>query len=188
VCALVTDIVDRYGRLDCAFNNAGAESTIAPFHEQTLDDFDKVIDVDLRGTFLCMKYEIAEMLRRGDGRIVNTAAIAGFLSSAGSSTYSAAKAGILGLTRSAAIEYAKQGLRINAICPGIVQTETLDRQWRKIPGLTLDEAKKWWSQLVPKGRFASPEEVADAVLWLCSDSSRYVTGHALVIDGGLSLQ
>lgn len=128
------------------------------------------------------------MLGKGDGRIVNTAAVAGFLSSAGSSTYSAAKAGILGLKRSAAVEYANQGLRINAICPGIVQTETLDRQWRKIPGFTLDEAKKWWSQLVPKGRFASPEEIADAVPWLCSDSSRYVTGHALAIDGGLSLK
>ena len=192
--ALIRNVVDVYGRIDCAFNNAGVEGMLAPLADQTEEAFDHVMTTNLKGVWLCMKYEIDQMLRQGGGRggghggvIVNVSAVAGLAGSPRASVYAASKHGVIGLTRSAALEYAKSEIRVNAICPGVVRTP----QWARVLRVVRekpDEAEAWWAGRIPRGRVGRPEEIGEAVVWLCSDAASYVTGHALVVDGGFSAQ
>ena len=185
VDSLFSQIRKKYGRLDCAFNAAGAEAEVAPLALQTEKHFDEMAAVDLKGTWLCMKYEIQIMQDQSDGTIVNCSAMSGLRGTQGSSIYSACKHGIIGLTKSAALEYADSNIRINSVCPGIIQTPGLDRTFSKVPGFSFEEVRHWGMSQIPMQRFGQAEEVADAVLWLSSPESSYLTGHALIIDGGI---
>jgi NAD(P)-dependent dehydrogenase (short-subunit alcohol dehydrogenase family) len=171
--------VQAFGRLDFAFNNAGVEQPVQPAADLTEEDWDRIIDVDLRGVFLCMKHEIPLMLRQGGGAIVNTSSGAGVKGIAGQAAYCAAKYGIVGLTKAAALDYAKSKIRINAVCPGIIETPMMGR----FSGGTSEGRAKVIAQ-EPIGRMGKPEEIAAAVVWLCSDPAAFVVGHAMVIDGG----
>jgi len=177
--ALVRETVRIYGRMDCAFNNAGIEGTTASTHECSEDNWDRTLAINLKGVWLSMKHEIDQMLRQGGGVIVNMSSVAGLVGFAELPAYVASKHGVVGLTKTAALEYAGKGIRINAVCPGVIQTEMIDR----ITG-GQSEAEKEFIGYEPVGRMGRPEEVAEAVLWLCSDSASFVTGHAMVIDGG----
>jgi NAD(P)-dependent dehydrogenase (short-subunit alcohol dehydrogenase family) len=179
VQAALTQTVDRFGRLDAAFNNAGIEQPITPTADITEDDWDRIVAINLRGVFLCMKYEIPLLLQHGGGAIVNTSSGAGVVGIAGQAAYTAAKHGVVGLTKSAALDYARSGVRINAVCPGIIATEMMDR----FTGGTPEGHDRVIAQ-EPIGRMGRPEEIAAAVLWLCSDAAAFVVGHAMVIDGG----
>jgi NAD(P)-dependent dehydrogenase (short-subunit alcohol dehydrogenase family) len=181
--ALVADVVSAFGALDCAHNNAGVENPLRPVHETSEADWDHVTRVDLKGTWLCMKAEIAHMLGAGGGSIVNTASVLGSVATANSPSYVSAKHGVLGLTRSAALDYAARGIRVNAVSPGAIRTELIDRLVS-----TGAVAEDDYVRLHPMGRLGSPAEVAEAVLWLCSDRSSFVTGHSLVVDGGYLAQ
>ena len=143
-----------------------------------------MVFVDLKGTWLCMKNEISIMQDKGKGAIVNCSSMAGLRGSQGSSIYSACKHGIIGLTKSAALEYVDSNIRINSVCPGIIQTPGLDRTFNKVPGFSFEDVKNWGLSQIPMKRFGQAEEVAKAVLWLFSDDSSYLTGHSLIIDGG----
>ena len=179
---LLKTAVDTYGRVDCAHNNAAVEGPSRRFHEYTDAEWDQVTGVNLKGVFLCMKYELAQMLAQGGGAIVNTSSIAGLLGSPGAgAVYSASKHGVVGLTMTAALGYAQQGIRVNAVCPGIVETPMLTRLLGSRPDLDL---KQLYAAATPLGRFAAPEEIAAAVVWLCSDAASFVTGVALPVDGG----
>jgi NAD(P)-dependent dehydrogenase (short-subunit alcohol dehydrogenase family) len=171
--------VQAFGRLDFAFNNAGVEQPVQPAADLTEEDWDRIIDIDLRGVFLCMKHEIPLMLRQGGGAIVNTSSGAGVKGIAGQAAYCAAKYGIVGLTKAAALDYAKSNIRINAVCPGIIETPMMGR----FSGGTPEGRAKVIAQ-EPIGRMGKPEEIAAAVVWLCSDPAAFVVGHAMVIDGG----
>ncbi|MDD3111923.1 MAG: glucose 1-dehydrogenase [Methanofollis liminatans] len=184
----VAGAADQFGRIDYAFNCAGTSGAIRYLPMQAGDDFDRTVATNLLGVFLCMKHEIPAMVRQGGGAIVNISAVAGLTGSAGASIYAATKAGSLALTRSAALEFSANGIRVNAVCPGIIQTEGLDVAWQDIPGFTIEEAKRRFVAEVPAGRFGRPGEVAAAVLWLCSDAASYVTGQTIVVDGGLSIR
>ncbi len=186
VATLIDDVVTIYGRLDCAVNNAGIEGMVAPLADQTEAAFDEVIDVNLKGVWLCMKYELARMMAQGGGAIVNVAGISGMTGSASASVYSASKHGVVGLTRSAAVEYARADVRVNAVCPGVVRTSQWSRVLAVAPVVSehTETTRGWWSGRTPRGRVGKPEEVAEAIVWLCSDAASYVTGHALVVDGG----
>jgi NAD(P)-dependent dehydrogenase (short-subunit alcohol dehydrogenase family) len=178
--ALMKTIAERFGRLDCAFNNAGISAPTtalgADINEQEWDD---VIDINLKGIWLCMKYEIPLMLKHGSGAIVNMSSVLGLVgTSLGVSPYVASKHGVLGLTKAIALEYAKQGLRINAVCPGFVETSLIEVVTVH-PGV-----REQLDALHPIGRIGVPDEVAGAVTWLCSDAASFITGHSLVIDGG----
>jgi len=186
--AFVAGAAERFDRIDYAFNCAGTSGAIRYLPMQAGDDFDRTVATNLRGVFLCLKHEIPAMIRQGGGAIVNISAVAGLNGSPGASIYAATKAGSLALTRSAALEFSANGIRVNAVCPGIIQTEGLDVAWRDIPGFTIEEAKRRFVAEVPAGRFGRPEEVASAVLWLCSDAASYVTGQTIVVDGGLSIR
>ena len=176
--------VEAFGRLDVAFNNAGVEpKKLAATAELDEDEWDRIIDVDLRGVFLCMKYEIQLMLKRGGGAIVNTSSGAGVIGIRGSPAYTAAKHGVIGLTRAAALDYAAQNIRVNAVCPGYIDTPMMARY----TGGTADGRAKVISE-EPIGRMGRPEEIANAVLWLCSDAASFTVGHALVADGGQTVQ
>ena len=177
--ALVQKAVERFGRLDVAFNNAGIEGAWIPIVRQSEEDFDRTINVNLKGVWLCLKYEIRQMLKQGSGgAIVNMASVLGVVGSAGTSAYSASKHGVIGLTQTAALENAKKGIRVNAICPGMIETAMSDRILR-VPA-----AHKFAVNSHPIGRLGKAIEIAEAVVWMCSDRASFMTGQAVGIDGG----
>ncbi len=178
VRSLIQQTVDKYGQLDCAFNNAGIDSPTKPLHQQSIEDFDKLMAINVRGVFLCMKYEVQQMLTQGAGVIVNNSSMGGLIAFAGISPYNASKHAVMGLTRAAALDYAKQGIRINAINPGLIATEMMDRL------STGGTPEQLASSIVPMGRLGQSEEIAAAVVFLCSDAASYMTGQSLVLDGG----
>ena len=178
VQALVEKTIATYGRLDCAFNNAGIESPLKPLHEQSIEDFDKLMSINVRGLFLCMKYEIQQMLNQESGVIINNSSMGGLIAFPGVSPYVASKHAVMGLTRSAALDYAKQGIRINAVNPGLIATAMMDR----LRSGSTDDI----GSTVPMGRMGQAAEIAQAVVFLCSDAASYITGQPLVIDGGFT--
>ncbi len=179
VRAMVEKTVSTFGRLDFAFNNAGIEGHTDNTQLCTAENWDRTLGVNLRGVWLCMKYEIPEMLKQRKGAIVNCASIAGLVGFAGLPAYVASKHGVVGLTKCAAIENAKTGIRINAVCPGVIHTPMIDRTTGKNKAV-----EKMYEDMEPVGRMGEPEEVADVVMWLCSDSSSFVIGDAIAVDGG----
>jgi len=181
VQALIARIVKSHGRLDCAFNNAGIEGDLIESHETTERNFDRVMGVNVKGVWVCMKHEITQMLKNGGGAIVNTASVAGLVGFAGLSIYVASKHAVVGLTKSAAVEYAQAGIRVNAVCPGPVDTPMMERIGSNEGGPT----RKDFEAIVPMRRYALPQEIANNVVWLCSNQASYVTGVALPVDGGL---
>ena len=184
VKAALAKTVEVFGRLDFAFNNAGIEPRKpAPTADYDEEEWNRIIDVDLRGVFLCMKHEIPLILKSGGGAIVNTSSGAGVIGIKGSPAYTAAKHGVIGLTRAAALDYAGQKIRVNAVCPGYIDTPMMGR----FTGGTEEGRAKVVAE-EPVGRMGTPEEIAAAVVWLCSDASAFVVGHAMVIDGGQTVQ
>jgi NAD(P)-dependent dehydrogenase (short-subunit alcohol dehydrogenase family) len=182
--AMISKALDTYGRLDCAHNNAGILGT--PFirvTECTEEEWDRIIDVNMKGVWLCMKYEIPQMLQQGGGAIVNTASAAGLIGSAAFPIYDASKHGVVGLTKSVALQYAKRGIRVNAVCPGVIQTPMVAQGIEANPRFEQGAIRT-----NPSGRLGNPEEVAEAVVWLCSDAASFVTAHAMSVDGGLLAQ
>jgi len=180
VRALVSDIATRHGGLDCAFNNAGIEGPTAKIMDLPIEDWQRVIAINLTGVYICMKCEIEQMLKQNrGGAIVSTASAAGLIGIPGAAAYNSAKHGVVGLTKTVALEYARANIRVNAVCPGFIETPMLDR--------VTDASVKIREQLigtVPLRRVAQPHEIGDAVAWLMSDKSSYVTGVALPVDGG----
>jgi NAD(P)-dependent dehydrogenase (short-subunit alcohol dehydrogenase family) len=176
---MVNKTVEIYGRLDCAYNNAGIEGAVGDIVACTEENFDRVIAIDLKAVWLCMKYEIPQMLKQGGGSIVNTASIAGLVGFNSIPAYVAAKHGVVGLTRTAALEFAQKNIRVNCVCPGVISTPMVERAIDK-GGFT--EADVIAAE--PIGRLGQPQEIAEGVLWLLSDASSFVTGHPLTIDGG----
>jgi NAD(P)-dependent dehydrogenase (short-subunit alcohol dehydrogenase family) len=175
--------VAAFGRLDAAYNNAGVQNTVAEAADATREDFDRVISINLRGVWSCMKFELRQMLRQGGGAIVNCSSIGGLVGGAKRGTYQASKHGVLGLTKSAALDYAARGIRINAVCPGIIHTSMLNKMMA-----TQADALDAMLKDVPIGRLGRPEEIANAVLWLCSSSASFMVGHALAVDGGYTIR
>jgi NAD(P)-dependent dehydrogenase (short-subunit alcohol dehydrogenase family) len=183
VDALVARAIARHGRLDCAVNNAGIEGVLRETADYPEETFERVINVNLIGVWRCLRAEIPAMLRGGGGAIVNIASVAGLVGAGAFSAYVASKHGVVGLTRSAAIEYAKSGIRVNAVCPGVIDTPMLDRLEAEMPTL-----RAALLAMKPMGRLGRPDEVAAAVVWLCSEAASFVTGHALAVDGGYVAQ
>jgi NAD(P)-dependent dehydrogenase (short-subunit alcohol dehydrogenase family) len=179
--ALVDHAVKTYGGLDLAFNNAGVEGDVAPIVDQTEANYNAVMDVNVKGVWLSMKYEIPRMLERGGGAIVNCSSVAGLIGFPNMSIYMASKHAVIGLTKVAALEYSAQGIRINAVNPAVIDTEMVDRIAAGF-GMNKDELV----QFHPIGRLGQVEEIAEAVVWLCSKKSSFVTGHSLVVDGGFT--
>jgi NAD(P)-dependent dehydrogenase (short-subunit alcohol dehydrogenase family) len=179
---MVQAAVDRFGRLDAAFNNAGVEEPSASFVKQTEDNFDRVVGVNFKGVWLCMKHEIEAMLKTGSGAIVNNSSVGGLVGMAYNAIYSATKHAVCGLTKSAALEFAPKGIRVNAIAPGGVQTELLDR----VTSGPESEYRAKMIRMHPVRRLATTDEIAAAVLWLCSKDASFVHGHILSVDGGFT--
>jgi NAD(P)-dependent dehydrogenase (short-subunit alcohol dehydrogenase family) len=175
--ALIERTLDTYGRLDLAHNNAGILGPRAITAECTEEDFDRVIAINLKGIFLCMRNELPQMVEQGAGAIVNTCSTSGVIASYALPAYTASKHGVAGLTKTAAVEYIRSGIRINAVCPGFIDTPLTQALGGKADGPKI---------VVPIGRLGTPEEVAEAVIWLCSDAASYVTGHLLMVDGALT--
>lgn len=176
---MVRKTVMTFGQLDAVFNNAGVQSTATETAELDVEEFDRVVDINLRGLWSCMKYELQQMRKQGSGAIVNCSSLGGLVGVAGRGAYHAAKHGVLGLTKSAALEYAEQGIRINAVCPGIIDTPMV----AGMKQMETEAMEQLMSQ-VPARRLGRAEEIADPVLWLCGPGSTYVMGHALTVDGG----
>jgi len=183
VAAMVNKAVQTYGRLDCAHNNAGIEGGLATTADCNEENWDRVIRINLTGVWLCMHYEIPQMLKQGGGAIVNTASGAGLVGVPRMPAYVASKHGVVGLTRTAALEYAKSGIRVNAVCPGVIDTPMVARATQQRPGMM-----ERMAAAEPVGRMGKPEEIAEAVVWLCSDAASFVTGHAMSVDGGAVAQ
>jgi len=183
VAAAVEETVARFGRLDCAFNNAGISGPPHPIAELPVDQWQRGLDVMLTGVFLCMRHEIPEMLGGGGGSIVNCASGAGLIGFPGQAAYVASKHGVIGLTKTAGLEYGSKGIAINAICPGTARTAMVQDVIRETP-----ELEEELQQLHPIGRIAEPAEIAEAALWLCSGRASFVLGSALVVDGGYTAQ
>jgi NAD(P)-dependent dehydrogenase (short-subunit alcohol dehydrogenase family) len=177
--ALVKKTVEKFGRLDVAFNNAGIEGNWVPITEQSEEDWDRTIDINLKGTWLCLKYEILQMVKQGGGgAIVNMSSVAGLMGNATAAAYCASKHGVLGLTKSAALECALSDIRVNAVCPAVIETPMADRAFSD------PVVNKWVLGLHPMGRFGRPMEIAEAVLWMCSERASFMTGEMMVLDGG----
>jgi len=176
---LVKKTVAKFERLDVAFNNAGIEGNWVPITEQSEEDWDRTIDINLKGTWLCLKHEIRQMLKQGGGgAIVNMASVAGMMGNATAATYCASKHGVIGLTRAAALETALNGIRVNVVCPAVIETPMADRAFAD------PAVNKWVLGMHPIGRFGRPMEIAEAVLWMCSERASFMTGQSLVLDGG----
>jgi NAD(P)-dependent dehydrogenase (short-subunit alcohol dehydrogenase family) len=182
VSAMVEKTVQQYGSLDYAFNNAGIEEAPTSLVEQTEETFDRIVNINIKGVWLSMKYQIPQMLKNGGGVIVNTSSVGGLIGVPGVPIYVASKHAVLGLTKSAALEYAKQGIRINAVSPGAIETEMFDR-FADDP-----QMRGQMAAAHPVGRVGKAEEIASAVLWLCSDGASFVTGQTLTVDGGFTAQ
>lgn len=182
VAAMVGRTVAEFGRLDAAFNNAGVMACIAPTAESTREDWDRVIGINLRGVWSCMKSELRQMQRQGSGAIVNNASVGALTGNPGIGPYIASKHGVVGLTRTAALEYIKHGIRVNAVNPGLIDTQIA----RDVVSGD-EQAYAELAKHVPIGRAGRPEEIASAVLWLCSPAASYVAGHALTVDGGMTV-
>lgn len=180
---LIELIVEKYGRLDCAFNNAGIDGKPAPIIDCKEEDWDEIIDINLKGTFLLMKYEIRQMLTQGYGSIVNMSSICGTIARPNRCAYIASRHGIEGLTKTAALEYSGKGIRINAVAPGSIRTDIFYRSIKGNP-----DKEQFYLKRHPIGRIGEPEEVASAALWLCSEAASFVTGSIIMIDGGASTQ
>jgi NAD(P)-dependent dehydrogenase (short-subunit alcohol dehydrogenase family) len=179
VAAMVEQTVSTFGRLDAAYNNAGVQSPAIETADASGEEFDRVNSINLRGVWNCMKYELLQMRQQGNGAIVNCSSIGGVIGLPGRAIYHASKHGVIGLTKSAALEYASKGIRINAVCPGTIETPMVEEMLAKEP-----DAMKEILRDQPIGRLGRPEEIAAAVLWLCSPGASFVIGHALVVDGG----
>ncbi len=179
--AMVAAAVAQFGRIDCAFNNAGIEEEHLALGDSEEAVFDRIMSVNVKGVWLCMKYQIRQMLKQGGGAIVNTASVAGLVGAPTQSSYAASKHAVVGLTKSAAVEYGRAGIRINSVCPGVINTEMLTRALEREP-----EREKRIRKLHALGRFGEAGEIANAALWLCSDQASFVTGHQLAVDGGLT--
>ncbi|HYO58316.1 SDR family oxidoreductase [Archangium sp.] len=180
VKALVRGTVEHYGRLDVAFNNAGTVTPPRAIHEYDEEEWESVLDTNLKAVWLCMKYELRQMLAQGGGTIVNMSSMAGLIGTKGLGAYTASKHGVLGLTKTAALEYAQQHIRVNAVCPAVIRgTVLVENLFRDHP-----ELGRALESTHPIGRAGQPQEVAEAVVWLCSDAASFVTGHALNVDGG----
>jgi NAD(P)-dependent dehydrogenase (short-subunit alcohol dehydrogenase family) len=180
---LIDHTISAYGRLDYAFNNAGIPGAVASLTDWSEETWDLTCSVNLKGVWLCMKYEIPEMLKQGGGVIVNSSSISGLVGCPGLSGYTASKHGVVGITKCVALEYVKQGIRVNAVCPASIRTPLIDHVIAGNP-----EMQSFLENSQPIGRMGVPEEVAETVLWLCSDASSYITGLAVAIDGGVSAQ
>ena len=181
--AMVKRAVETYGKLDCAFNNAGIEGTLTPTADYPEDLFERVIQTNLIGVWKCLRAEIPVMLQQGKGAIVNTASVGGLVGAGAFSAYVASKHGVVGLTKTCALDYAKQGIRLNAVCPGVIQTPMLDRLSGGTPAVI--EAL---SASEPVGRIGTAEEVGEAVVFLLSDAASFITGTTLAVDGGFTAQ
>lgn len=182
--AMVKQTVATFGRLDAAYNNAGVQNVLAETADTTRDDYDRVMGINLGGVWSCMKFELQQMREQGSGAIVNCSSLGGLVGGAERGIYHAAKHGVIGFTKSAALEYAAQNIRINAVCPGLIWTPMADQMVAAGQG----EALKAMEKSVPMGRVGRPEEIADAVLWLCSDAASYVTGQSISVDGGFIMR
>lgn len=180
---LVAETVAHFGRLDFCFNNAGIEGSPAPATECTNENWDKTININLTGVWYCMKYQIPEMLKTGGGSIVNNASIAGLVGFGSMPAYVASKHGVVGLTKNVALDYAKQGIRVNAVCPGVIQTPMIDR-FTGGDQAAMDQLKAG----KPMGRIGQPEEIAETVIFLCSDGASFITGQSIAVDGGWTVQ
>lgn len=181
--AMVNKTVETYGRLDYTHNNAGIEGPMGATADGTEENFDRIIAINLKGVWLCMKYEINQMLKQGGGAIVNTSSIAGLVAFQGLSAYVASKHGVAGLSKTAAVEYAQANIRVNSVHPGVIQTAMVDRLVANQP-----EMEAALTAGTPMGRMGQPEEIAEAVVWLCSDAASFVTGHTMVVDGAYIAQ
>jgi len=183
VAAMVEQTVSTFGRLDAAFNNAGVQAPPSDMADEAAGEFDRVNAINLRGVWACMKHELRHMREQGSGAIVNCSSLGGLVGLPCRAAYHASKHGVIGLTRSAALEYAPRGIRINAVCPGIIDTPMVASMLTSQP-----EAMKELMKEQPIGRLGRPEEIAAAVLWLCSPGSSFVIGHALAVDGGYTVR
>jgi NAD(P)-dependent dehydrogenase (short-subunit alcohol dehydrogenase family) len=182
--AMVAKTVETFGRLDVAYNNAGVQNALAETADATAADYDRVMGINLRGVWSSMKFELRQMRKQESGAIVNCSSLGGLLGGAERGTYHAAKHGVIGFTKSAALEYGKRGIRINAICPGLIQTPMSDRMIAEGQG----DALKAMEKMIPMGRVGRPEEIASSVLWLCSHAASYVTGQSISVDGGFVMR
>ena len=183
--AMVKQTVATFGQLDAAYNNAGIQNALAETADSPREDYDRVMGINLRGVWSCMKFELQQMRQQGSGVIVNCSSLGGLIGGARRGTYHAAKHGVIGFTKSAALEYATRGIRVNAVCPGMIQTPMSDQMIAAGQGEELEQMMKTY---VPMARLGRPEEIADAVLWLCSSAASYVTGQSISVDGGFVMR